>query len=62
MKRLFAISAIITAAHFLEDMALVVIGRYTQVNIFVIISGVVISGFMVGIISRHPKVKKFLSE
>ena len=62
MKRLFAISAIITSAHFLEDMALVVIGRYTQVNIFVIISGVVISGFMVGIISRHPKVKKFLSE
>ena len=62
MKRLFVISAVITAAHFLEDVALVVIGRYTQVNIFVIISGVLISGLMLGVISRHPKIKKFLGE
>ena len=62
MKRLFVISAVITSAHFLEDVALVVIGRYTQVNIFVIISGVLISGLMLGVISRHPKIKKFLGE
>lgn len=62
VKRLFVISAVITSAHFLEDMALVFIGRYTQINIFVIISGVLLSGLLLGMLSRHPKVKKFLGE
>ena len=60
MKRLFVISAVITVAHFAEDMALVLIGRYTEVNIFFVLSGVLISGVLLGAISRHPKVRKFL--
>ena len=56
MKRLVVISAVITSAHFLEDIALVVIGRYTQVNIMVVLSGVLISGILLGMMSRHPKV------
>ena len=62
MKRLFAISAVVTVAHFLEDVALVAIGRYTEVNIGLILGGVLISGFLLGLICRHPKVKKFLGE
>jgi len=62
MKRLFAISAVITTAHFSEDVALVILGRYTEINIFFIISGVLISGLLLGALSRHPKVKKFLGE
>ena len=62
MKRLFAISAIITVVHFVEDVALIFVGRYTQVNIFMIILGVLVSGFLLGLLSRHPKIKKFLGE
>lgn len=62
MKRLFAISAVITSTHFLEDVVLILIGRYTEVNIIIIIFGVLISGFFLGSLSRHPKIKKFLGE
>ena len=62
MKRLFVISAVVTIAHFLEDVTLVIIGRYTEVNIGLILGGVLISGLLIGLISRHPKVKKFLGE
>mgnify|MGYP003657236160 CR=1 FL=1 len=62
MKRLFAVSAVITSAHFLEDVALIFVGRYTNINIFIVISGVLISGLVLGMISRHPKIKKFLGE
>jgi len=62
MKRLFAISAVITSTHFLEDVVLVLIGRYTEINIFILISGVLLSGFFLGSLSRLPKIKKFLGE
>ena len=62
MKRLFVISAVITSVHFLEDVAVLVIGRYTQINIFMILISVVASSLLLGLISRHPKIRNFLGE
>jgi hypothetical protein len=62
MKRLFTISAVITTTHFLEDVGLILIGRYTELNIFILMSGVLLSGFFLGSLSRIPKIKKFLGE
>ena len=62
MKRVLVISSAISAAHFLEDLSLFLIGRYTEVHIGFVFIVVISLGLVLGIISRHPKVKKFLAE
>jgi len=48
--------------HFVEDLTLVIIGRYTTVNIGIIFGGVILFGIFIGGLSRIKKVKKFLGE
>ena len=62
MKRVLVISSAISATHFIEDLGLFLIGRYTEIHFGFVFIGVISLGLVLGIISRHPKVKRFLGE
>jgi len=62
MKKLLTVSAFVAAIHFLEDITLVSIGRYTDIDIRIVIVGVILLGLVVGAISRLPGVKRFLGD
>ena len=60
MKKFGSIAFIISALHFIEDAALVALGRYTEVNFFVLLLGTIIFGALIAWIARMPKVKQWL--
>ena len=60
MKKFGSIAFIISALHFIEDAALVALGRYTEVNFFVLLLGTIIFGALIAWIARRPKVKQWL--
>jgi len=62
MKKLLTISIFISMLHFVEDMVLVSVGRYTEIPIWLVIIGVILLGLSIGLLFRIPKVKKFLGE
>ena len=62
MKKLLTVSVFIAALHFIEDIALVSIGRYTDIDIKIVIVGVILLGLTVGSVSRISRVKKFLGD
>ena len=62
LKKLLAVSTVISVAHFFEDLALVIIGRYTELHLWIIGLGVITFGLFLGVLSRHPRIKRFLGE
>lgn len=50
----------LTLFHIAEDIGLVVIGRYTEVHLWMIILGTLAFSLVIGLISRIPKVRRFL--
>jgi len=62
VKKLWSIAALVTTLHFIEDAALVALGRYTEINFFIVLIGTVSFGILLAIIARHPKVKKWLAK
>ena len=61
-RKLLAISTVISIAHFFEDLALVIIGRYTDLHLGIIAVSVILFGLFLGVISRQPRIKRFLGE
>jgi hypothetical protein len=62
MKKLLTVSAFIATLHFIEDITLVSIGRYTDIDIKIVLVGVILLGLTVGAVSRLPGVKRFLGD
>ena len=62
MKRVLIISLIVSGLHFIEDFSLFLIGRYTEIHFSFIFIGVILLGLSIGLLARHPKVKRFLGE
>lgn len=62
MKKLFSVAFVVSVLHLFEDFALVLIGRYTEVHIGVVLIAVVLFGLLIGAIARLRIVKKFLGE
>ena len=62
MKRVLVITSAISAAHLLEDFSLFLIGRYTEVHFGFVFLGVISLGLFLGLLARHPKIKRFLGE
>ena len=62
MQRVLVISIFVSALHHLEDFSLFLIGRYTEIHFAFIFIGVILLGLFAGLVSRHPKVKRFLGE
>ena len=56
----FSRSVIISGLHFIEDAALVALGRYTEINYLMLLTGTVLFGVLLAWIARMPKVKKWL--
>ena len=63
MKRIakvLGITSIISALHLVEDVVLFIIGRYTDVTIFVVLVGVLTLSLTMALLSPMERVKKFL--
>ena len=63
MKRIakvLGITSIISALHLVEDVVLFIIGRYTDVTIFIVLVGVLTLSLTMALLSRMERVKKFL--
>ena len=60
VKKFGSIAFIISALHFIEDAALVALGRYTEINYLMLLIGTVLFGLVLAWIARMPKVKQWL--
>ncbi len=60
MKKIISITTIISALHFVEDALLFAIGRYTEVTFTIVMVGVVGFSFLLAVLSRNKKIKKFI--
>ena len=54
------ITLVLSMAHVIEDLALLLVGRYTTIHIWMILLGTVGFSLLVGVVARLPQVKKFL--
>ena len=50
--------SIVSVLHFFEDASLILLGRYTEINIFVLFVATIAFGFVVAAVAKHPKVHK----
>ena len=62
MKGLIPFTLIVSVLHFLEDAALIILGRYTEINIFMLFIATIIFGFIVAAVAKHPKIHKVFHE
>ena len=44
--------------HNFEDAFLIILGRYTEINIFMLFIATILFGFVVAAVAKHPKVHK----
>ena len=58
MKGLIPFTVIVSILHFFEDALLIVLGRYTEINIFILFIATITFGFVVAAVAKHPKVHK----
>ena len=62
MKGLIPFTLILSVLHFFEDAALIILGRYTEINIFMLFIATIIFGFIVAAVAKHPKIHKVFHE
>ena len=62
MRKFGFIAFLVCVLHFIEDTILVTLGRYTEINFFLILIGTVIFGVLIAGIARIPIVKKWLGK
>jgi len=60
MHKIGLITLALSLAHLLEDAALVIIGRYTEVAIWMVLVGTLLFSFAVSVVARTKPVRKFL--
>ena len=58
MKGLIPFTVIVSVLHFFEDALLITLGRYTEINIFMLFIATILFGFVVAAVAKHPKVHK----
>ena len=58
--KVLGITSIISALHLVEDVVLFIVGRYTDVTIFIVLVGVLTLSLIMALLSRMERVKKFL--
>lgn len=62
MKKFLSIATLVSALHFVEDAALVALGRYTEVSFFILLIGTIIFGVVLAFIARHRLIKQWLGK
>ena len=60
VTKILGITSIISALHLVEDMVLFIIGRYTEVTIYIVLVGVLTLSLILALLSRIKRVKHFL--
>jgi hypothetical protein len=60
VKKFGSITIFVSVLHFIEDAILVGLGRYTEVNFFILLLGTIIFGALIAWIARISKVKQWL--
>ena len=58
MKGLIPFTVIVSILHFFEDAMLILLGRYTEINICILFIATVAFGFVVAAVAKHPTVHK----
>ena len=58
MKGSIPFTVIVSILHFFEDAMLILLGRYTEINIFILFIATVAFGFVVAAVAKHPTVHK----
>ena len=58
MKGIIPFTVIVSILHFFEDALLIILGRYTEINIFMLFIATVTFGFIVAAVAKHPLVHK----
>ena len=58
MKGLIPFTVIVSILHFFEDALLIILGRYTEINIFILFIATITFGFVVAAVAKHPKLHK----
>ena len=58
MKGLIPFTVIVSILHFFEDAMLILLGRYTEINIFILFIATVAFGFVVAAVAKQPTVHK----
>ncbi len=62
MSKFTCIAIVVSVLHFAEDAILVALGRYTELNYFVILIGTIIFGVILAAIARISRVKRLLGK
>ena len=60
VKKFGSITIVVSLLHFIEDAILVGLGRYTEINFFMLLIGTVSFGVFLAWLARMPKIKKWL--
>ena len=58
MKGFIPFSIIVSVLHFFEDAILILLGRYTEVNILILFTATILFGFIVSAVVKIPAVHK----
>jgi len=62
VRKFGSIALVMSLVHLIEDAILVGLGRYTEINFFIVLIGTVIFGLVIAGISRIPVVKVWLGK
>lgn len=60
VKKFGSITIIVSVLHFIEDAILVGLGRYTEINFFILLIGTIIFGVVLAALARIPRIKQWL--
>lgn len=60
VAKVLGITSIISALHLVEDVVLFIIGRYTDVTIYIVLVGVLTLSLIMALLSRMKRVQQFL--
>ena len=62
LKSIGLISVIISILHFFEDAALIMLGRYTEINVIILFAATITFGIVVAIVVKIPAVHNLLHD
>ena len=60
MKKFSYIATVVSALHFVEDAALIALGRYTEIHYSMLLVGTILFGVLIATIARERHVKGWL--
>ena len=60
IAKILGLTSIFSALHLVEDVILFIVGRYTDVTIYIVLVGVLTLSLIMALLSRMKRVQQFL--